>query len=263
MATDASIAVGDGCRLNWRADGSPDAPPLILSNSLGTTLDMWAPQVEPLTRRFRLIRYDTRGHGGSDQPPGAYGMDRLGRDVLELADALHLDRFNYCGLSIGGMVGQWLAARAPERVSRLILANTAAVMGPPSNWQTRIDAVRRDGMGAIADSVLQRWFTPAFRAAHPDRVAPVADMLRATDPAGYAGCCAAIRDMDLRAVGPLNRTPTLVIVGRDDPATPPALGRAIAEAAADARLVALDAAHLSNLEQPDAFTAAALDFLEP
>lgn len=256
------VTLPDGCRLAWRSDGSENAPPLLLSNSLGTTMDMWAPQVGPLSQRFRVIRYDKRGHGQSDAPPGAYSMDRLGRDVVELLDALGIERAHYLGLSIGGMTGQWLAARAPERLNRLILSNTAPYMGPPSNWQSRIDTVTRAGMGAIVDTVLNNWLTPAFREREPETVERVRRMFIATDPGGYAGCCAAIRDMDLRPYGPLNRNPTLVITGAHDPATPPENGRAIAEAAQDARLATLNAAHLSNLEQPDAFNALVLDFLD-
>lgn len=257
------VTLPDGCRLAWRSDGPIDAPPLVLSNSLGTNMDMWAPQVGRLSQRFRVIRYDKRGHGQSDAPPGAYSMDRLGRDVVELLDALGIERAHYCGLSIGGMTGQWLAARAPERLDRLILSNTAPYMGPPSGWQARIDTVTRDGMGAIVDAVLDRWLTPVFREREPATIDRVRRMFVATNAGGYAGCCAAIRDMDLRPYGPLNRTPTLVIAGAQDPATPPENGRAIAEAAQDARLVALDAAHLSNLEKVDDFNAAVLDFLDP
>ncbi|MDQ0507122.1 3-oxoadipate enol-lactonase [Xanthobacter agilis] len=255
------VTLGDGCRLAYRFDGPAEAPVLLLSNSLGTSFEMWAPQMPALTQRFRVLRYDSRGHGRSDAPAGAYGMDRLGRDVVELLDALGLDRVGFCGLSKGGMVGQWLGARAPERLDRLVLANTAAHMGPPSGWESRIGAVRAGGMAALADAAIARWFTPEFVARVPDQVASVRDMLLATPVEGYAACCAAIRDMDLRLTAPLIRVPTVVIAGAHDPATPPEQGRFLADAIPGARIVELDTAHLSNIEAPAAFTAALLDAL--
>lgn len=254
------LTLGDGCRLAVACDGDPAAPPLILSNSLGTDRAMWAPQLEPLARQFRVIRYDTRGHGASDAPAGAYGLDRLGRDVLELADALGLDRFAFCGLSLGGMTGQWLGVQAPARLTRLVIANSAPYMGPPSGWDARIGVVRGQGMAAIAEAVVERWFTPGFRA-DPANTTPTLATLLATDPQGYAGCCAAIRDMDLRPLLGLIRTPTLVIGGAQDPATPPEQTAALVEGIAGASCVMLEAAHLSNLEQPAAFTTALLDHL--
>ena len=255
-------AVGDRCRLAYRLDGPVDAPVLVLSNSLGTALEMWAPQLDALAARFRVLRYDGRGHGASDAPPGAYSLDRLGRDVVELLDALGLGRVHFCGLSLGGMLGQWLAVRAPERIERLVLANTAAYMGPPAGWQARIDTVRRDGMGAVAEATMERWFTAAFRAGSPGAVAAVRDRLLATSAEGYAGCCAAIRDMDLRPTAPLVARPTLLVAGAADPSTPPERSEEIARAiGAAARVVTLPAAHLSNVERPDDFTRAVLDFL--
>lgn len=255
--------MGDGCGIAYRFDGPEDAPVLLLSNSLGSTMDMWAPQVEPLSRYFRLLRYDSRGHGRSDVPQGAYSLDRLGRDVVELLDALGLERVHYCGVSKGGMVGQWLGFRAPERIDRLILSNTSAYMGPPPGWDARIVAVREGGMAALADAVVERWFTPAFRQPDNEVFANARTMILATDPAGYAGCCAAIRDMDLRPTAPLISRPTLVIAGTEDPATPPSDGEAIASAVPGARLATLPAAHLSNLERPDDYCAILLDFLRP
>ncbi|GJG88072.1 hypothetical protein tb265_32530 [Gemmatimonadetes bacterium T265] len=260
--TGTHVTVGDGCRLAYRLDGPAGAPVLLLVNSLGTTLDAWAPQAAAFAGRFRVLRYDARGHGASDVPPGAYSLDRLGRDAVELLDALGIARAHVCGLSLGGMVGQWLGARAPARVGRLVLACTAPYMGPPAGWQERIDAVLREGMGAVVDGVLGRWFTPGFRARSPGAVAPVRAMLLSAAPAGYAGCCAAIRDMDLRPTAPLVTVPVRLVAGVHDPVTPPEQAAAIARALpGGAEVVRLDAAHLANVEQPEAFARAVLDFL--
>lgn len=255
-----AIITGDGCRIAYRIEGRADAPVLLLSNSLGTTMAMWEPQMAAFTGRFRVLRYDSRGHGRSDAPAGSYSIDRLGRDAIELLDALGIGRVTFCGLSKGGMIGQWLGWRAPERLDRLILANTSAYMGPPEGWDARIRAVAAGGMAAMTGPVLQRWFRPAFLAAAPEAVAPVRAMLLATPPHGYAGCCAAIRDMDQRPVLPLVATPTLVIAGNADPATPIEHAEQLARGIAGARLVSLDAAHLSNVEQPAGFAGAVLDF---
>lgn len=261
MTGDRHIPMIDGCRIACRIEGRDDAPVLMLSNSLGTTMDMWAPQMAAWTQRFRVLRYDSRGHGGSDSPPGGYAMDRLGRDVVELLDALGLDRVHFCGLSKGGMVGQWLAVHAPDRLDRLILANTAAYMGPPSGWQGRIEGVLKDGMAPLAEASIARWFTPDFPASVPDAVAPIRAMLLANDPVGYAGCCAAIRDMDQRPTAPLNRTPTLVIAGGEDPSTSVADAAFLADAARDGELAVLPAAHLSNVECAQPFADAVAAFL--
>jgi 3-oxoadipate enol-lactonase len=234
---------------------------LLLSNSLGTDMEMWRPQLAQLSRDFRVLRYDQRGHGQSDAPVGAYSIDRLARDVLELLDALGLGVVDYCGLSLGGMVGQALAVRAGERLRRLVLANTSSSMGPPSAWDARITQVGRDGMTSLADASIVRWFTPDFVEAAPQPVAVVRDMLLHTSPTGYAGCCAAIRDMDLGPVLPLIAVPTLVISGRADPATPPAHAEKLRDRIAQSRLVELDGAHLSNVEAPAAFARAVSEFL--
>ena len=257
------VTVGDGCRIAYRFDGPNDRPVLLLSNSLGTNLGMWEPQVAAFTQRFRVLRYDSRGHGASDAPPGAYSMDRLGRDAVELLDALGLERAHVCGVSKGGMVGQWLGFRAPERVNRLVLANTAPYMGPPSGWQQRIETVLREGMAPIAAGSAARWFTPEFQARAPDVVQSVLEVLRSISPGGYAGCCAAIRDMDLRPTAALIAPPTLIIAGTRDPSTPPEDAEALARAMRRSpRLVKVEAAHLSNVEQPEAFARAVLAFLE-
>lgn len=256
-----SLLTGDGCRIAWRFDGPADAPVLLLSNSLGTDMHMWAPQMATWSRSLRVLRYDSRGHGQSDAPPGAYSMDRLGRDVVELLDALDLTKVHFCGLSKGGMVGQWLAIRAPERLERLVLANTSAYMGPPSNWDARIQGVLNDGMAPLAEASIDRWFTRAFIERGADAIAPIRDMLLATSPPGYAGCCAAIRDMDMRPTVALIERPTLIIGGSHDPATPPPHTEALARAIKGARVTMLGAAHLANVELPEQFGQAVLDFL--
>ncbi len=254
------VTTGDGCRLAYRLDGPKGAPVLLLSNSLGTTMDMWAAQLPILAERFRVLRYDSRCHGQSQVPAGSYSMDRLGRDVIELLDALAVPAVSFCGVSQGGMVGQWLGIRAPDRLSRLVIANSSPFMGPPSDWDARVALVLARGTGAIADAVVERWFTAAFRA-DPANVAAILAAFRAIDATGYAGCCAAIRDMDNRRLLRLISTPTLVIGGSDDPATPPPHSELLAASIAGATLVMLPAAHLSNVEQPALFNAALLDHL--
>jgi 3-oxoadipate enol-lactonase len=261
MTAPAFITTGDGCRIAWRFDGPKNAPVLLLSNSLGTTMAMWAAQIDAFTRDFRVLRYDSRGHGASDVPPGAYSLDRLGRDAIELLDALDIATIHFCGLSKGGMVGQWLGVRAPERIDRLILCNTSPYMGPPGGWDDRIAAVVGGGMAAIGDAVIERWFTPGFRASGDPAPDAIRTQLLATDPKGYAGCCAAIRDMDMRQIATLIDRPTLVIGGDADPATPVEHSLALAGTIPGAALEILHAAHLSNVEQPAAFTRAALTFL--
>ena len=242
-------------------DGAADAPVLVLSNSLGTNLSMWEPQMAELSRGFRVLRYDTRGHGESSVTPGSYSIERLGRDVVALLDRLAIESAHFCGLSLGGMTGMWLAIHAPTRVFRLALCNTAAYMAPADLWNGRIDQVRGGGMDAIVESVLARWFTPAFLARSPDIAASVRQMVLATPADGYIACCAAIRDMDQREAIAGISAPTLVIAGTHDPATPPADGRFIADRIEGARYVELPAAHLSNIEAARDFTAALLDFL--
>jgi 3-oxoadipate enol-lactonase len=234
-------------------DGRDDAPPLVLSPSLGSTLAMWEPQVGALSATHRVIRYDHRGHGGSLAPPPPYALADLGEDALALLDALGVERVDWCGLSLGGMVGMWLAAHAPERIGRLALCCTSAQLGTPASWAERIDAVRAGGTEGVADAGVGRWLTDGFAAAHPDVVAWLRGMIAATDDDGYLGCCQAIASMDLRPVLERIRAPTLVIAGADDPSTPPEHAERIAAGIPGARLEVLaDAAHLANVQQPDA-----------
>ena len=244
-------------------EGPEDAPVLVLSNSLGTALGMWDDQAPALRERFRLLRYDIRGHGGSSAPPGPYEMADLGRDVVRLLDGLGIGRASFCGLSVGGMTGMWLAAEKPERVERLFVCCTSALLGPKSLWDGRIETVRTKGMAALVDGVVERWLTPAFRSENPETVEKLAGMLRSTDPEGYAGCCAAIRDMDLRGRLGSIRAPTLVISGADDPATPPEHGELISDSIPGARFeVVAGASHLANIERPEEIKDLILDHLE-
>ncbi|HRJ70224.1 MAG TPA: 3-oxoadipate enol-lactonase [Beijerinckiaceae bacterium] len=246
---------------HYRLDGPENAPVLMLSNSLGTDLGMWDQQVEAWSKTYRVLRYDSRGHGRSVVSDGPYSIARLGQDALAIMMELGVKKTHWCGLSKGGMVGQWLLTHAPERIGRAVLANTACVMGPPGLWNDRIRTVMSRGMGPVADALADRWFTRKFQAAHPKTVAKFVETMRAQNPKGYAGCCAAIRDMDQSETIRSVRNPVLVIAGSADPATPPARAQAIAERIKGAKLVTLDAAHLSNVEQPQAFARAVQDFL--
>jgi 3-oxoadipate enol-lactonase len=253
---------GSTVEVHHLLEGPEDAPVLVLSNSLGTTLTMWDEQAPALSERFRLLRYDHRGHGRSPVPPGPYKIEDLGRDVLVLLDRLEVERFSFCGLSIGGMVGMWVAAEAPERVERLVLCCTSSRFAPDV-FDSRARTVRAAGVDAIAAAVVERWFTPAFRVSRPDVIEWARRMLLGTPAEGYAGCCEAIRDMDLSGrLGGIG-APTLVIAGADDPAAPPEDAERIRDSVPDARLVIVpEAAHLANVEQPEAITRAVLEHLD-
>jgi 3-oxoadipate enol-lactonase len=222
---------------------------------------MWEPQMLQLEQHFRILRYDTRGHGRSSVTPSDYTIEQLGGDVLGLLDALGLERVHFCGLSMGGMIGIWLGVHAPERLHRLVLCNTAAGIGTKEMWNARIAVVRKDGMRSVAAAVIERWFTPEFRSAFPQKVAQAQQMLENSPPEGYASSCAAIRDMDQRdAVGRI-AVPTLVIHGGKDPVTSTADTQFLINQIPGVASVELNAAHLSNVEQPETFTEAVISFL--
>lgn len=248
-------------KLHYAIDGAGDAPVLVLSNSLGTTMDMWLPQLPSLTEHFRVLRYDTRGHGQSDVTPGPYCMAQLGGDVVALLDHLKFPRVHFCGLSMGGMTGMWLGIHHPARIERLVLCNTSAAIGVPEMWNARITQVRQGGMAAVTDAVLDRWFTADFLAHAPAQVERVKGMLAKTSVDGYVANCAAVRDMDQRADLGRIATPTLVIGGKFDKSTPPEHGELIARSIPGARYVELNAAHLSNWEVAQAFTQQVMNFL--
>jgi 3-oxoadipate enol-lactonase len=234
--------------IHYALEGPSESPVLVFSNSLGANFSMWDAQVSALRKRFRVLRYDTRGHGQSSFTPGPYSIEQLAKDVIALLDALHLDRVHFCGLSMGGMIGMWLGAHASERLNHLVLCNAGAKIGTTETWNARIEAVRKNGMTSVASAVVERWFTPAFRQKATGTIANTLKMLEETNPDGYAACCAAVRDFDFREQVSNIRLPTLVISGAHDPATPPADGRFLAHQIPGARYVELDAAHLSNLE---------------
>ncbi len=255
------VAAADGSPIHYSLDGPQDAPVLMLSNALGVDLAMWEAQLPALTA-YRLLRYDTRGHGRSGAPAGEYSLYQLGRDALALLDAVGAQQTVFCGLSMGGAIGQWLAIQAPERLNGLVLASTAAVFGAPDVWRQRIDAVMQQGVAPLVPGILARWFTAGYREREPEQVARVESMLTVCSAVGYAGCCAALRDTDLR--GELYRiaTPTLIIGGSSDTGTPPERVKEFADGIDGASLMMLDAAHLSNIEQAADFNAAVTAFLE-
>jgi 3-oxoadipate enol-lactonase len=256
-----NISTSDGESIACYIEGPEDADIVMLANSLGTDHRLWAPQMPVLTSHFRVLRYDARGHGASTVPQGEYTLDRLGADALDVLDALGIGHVSFSGISLGGMVGQWLAIHASQRLRSLALCNTSAYMGPLEAWQTRIATVRARGMSAMVQPVLERWFTPEFLSREPEAVRVTRNALLSTSPTGYAGCCAAIRDMDLRQLGSKITVPTLIIGGAFDPATPPAHAEALHAQISGSRLVMLPAAHLSNLEVPEEFTKQLFEFM--
>jgi 3-oxoadipate enol-lactonase/4-carboxymuconolactone decarboxylase len=254
----------DNVRLFYRLEGNHQRPVLVLAHSLGLDHNLWDRQVADLLPHFRILRYDTRGHGASEAPPGDYSIEQLGLDVLVLADALGVPTFAFCGISLGGFVGQWLGARAYGRVNHLILANTSPHAGPASNWEARKQTVLGKGMSAIGDMFLERSFSPETLARGEPSVESLHRTFLGTNPAGYAGCCAAVRDMNQTALLRDIRVPTLVIGGDKDVATPwEGHGEVLAREIHGSRAIRLPAAHLSNVERPRSFTAALFDFLLP
>lgn len=247
--------------VHYELSGSPGRPTLLFANSLGTSFHVWDAQAEALGGRFRILRYDMRGHGLTDCPPGPYTIAQLADDARALLDVLQIERVHVCGLSIGGMVAQRLASAAPDRVLSLALCDTANRIGPPGRWDDRVAAVAKGGLEGIADAVLKVWFTGDFLAERPAEVRGMANMLLRTPAEGYIGCCLALRDADLRDDDAKIDCPTLVVVGDQDVATPPAAARELSEAIAGARLEVLArAAHIPTVEQPAALNRLLGDF---
>lgn len=254
----------DDRSLYYRFDGTDERPVIVLSHSLGLNHQMWDAQTADLLPHFRILRYDIRGHGASASPAGDYTIAELGADVLALTDALNIRQFAFCGLSLGGMIGQWLAVNAPDRLTKLVLANTSARLIHRQSMEDRRRTVLDKGMPAVIDIVIPRFFSQRMLASDSPHVEWARQTLSSTNPVGYAGCCAAIRDMDQTAILGSIRVPTLLIVGDHDVPMPWAEhGDVLAKAIRGARVVRLPAGHISNLEEPQAFTAALLHFLLP
>jgi 3-oxoadipate enol-lactonase len=251
----------DGCRLAFSVEGRADAPTLVLSNSLGTDRSLWDRQIDALADRYRVLLYDTRGHGKSDAPGGDYAIERLGQDVLSLMDATGVAVAHVCGISIGGMTALWLGANAPKRVGRLVLANTAARIGSIELWTERMQVAATEGLNQLTEGAMARWFTKAFRTAEPETIARMRATMAQTKVAGYLGCCAALRDADLRGLASQVRAKCLVVTGLHDVSTPHAAGMWLAETIPLAELRMLDAAHLSNIERAAEFNAGVVRFL--
>jgi 3-oxoadipate enol-lactonase len=254
------VTTDDGCRLHV-VPGLPDKTPIVFSNSLGTDVGLFDDQIDAFKSDRAVWRYDTRGHGRSDVPRGDYSVERLGKDLLAVIDATSAPRVDICGVSIGGLTALWAAIHAPDRVRRVIFANTAALLGNEALWNERIRLVRADGMRPLAQTTMTRWLTEKFRTARPEVVDKFRTTIERTSPDGYVGCCAALRDADLRPHAAAVKCPTLVVTGRHDPATPPADGQWLAGQIPGARLVELDSAHLSNVERAAEFNAAVRDFI--
>lgn len=256
------IDAGDGCLLNVSVDGRGDGPALILSNSLGCSLQMWEPQMAAFAREFRVVRYDRRGHGQSNVPPGPYSFQRFGEDVLAILDALNIERAHFCGLSMGGMVAQWLGAHAGDRIDKIILANTTCYYPDPGNWHKRIEAIRNGGIAAVADTVVSGWLTSEFREREPAIAQRMKAMLLASPVAGYLACCEVLSTLDQRALLPQIKSSVLVIAGLHDQGANLAAHEYLRSNIPKADLTVLDAAHISNVEQPHAFAHAVIGFLQ-
>ncbi|MBO4122381.1 alpha/beta fold hydrolase [Cupriavidus gilardii] len=261
MQAFSTFTTSDAQRIAYRLEGEAGRPVLMLSNSIATDMSMWDGVMPHLLERFRVLRYDMRGHGASDVPAGGYSLDRLGRDALELMDALQLERVHFLGLSLGGMVAQWLGIHAPERIDHLVLAHTAAYLGPASEWEPRIQAILAATPGETADAFLANWFPAEMREKNDPAIHPFREVLLKTDARGIAGALAAVRDMDMRKTIALIARPTLVLGGKFDTVTRAEHSEEIAAAIPAAKLVLLPAVHMSNVEMPQVFRMALDSFL--
>ena len=259
-STQGRVGTGDAS-LYYRIDGPDDGPPVLLINSLGSALDLWSAQVEAWSNRFRVIRYDTRGHGQSGVPQGEYSIADLGNDAVRVLDALGIERAHICGISIGGLTTMWIGSNRGDRVRSLVIANTAAKVGTPERWIERVARVRNEGLTAIADLNMTTWFTPEFRAKSPETVRRLHRMVASSNPDGYIGCCAVLRDTDLRPGLKRITAPALVIGGSLDATTPVADAEFIREQIPGALQLNLPSAHLSNVECAAVFSRMAGAFL--
>jgi 3-oxoadipate enol-lactonase len=253
--------MSDGARIDYSIAGAPTAPTLLFINSIATTRDLWARQVPRFSKSFRVITYDTRGHGFSQVTAGDYTIEQLARDALAILDDAGVESAHVCGISLGGLTAMWLGVNAPRRVQSLVLANTAARIGSVEMWTERIAFVRQQGMAALADITMPRWFTDSFRAREPQTLEQFRSMVASCSKDGYLACCAALRDEDLREAIAAISCPVLCIAGSADPATPPEALRFIHQQIAGSTMLLLDAAHLTNVEQDRAFTNALTEFI--
>jgi len=248
-------------KIHYELAGPENAPVVVFSNGLGTTLRMWEPQLQALTKHFRVLRTDTRGHGQSGVTPGPYNMEQLGWDVVHTLDALKIDRAHFCGLSLGGMIGMFLGVHAPERFQKLVFCNTAAKIGTAESWNTRIQNVQTGGITAVSNTVFERWLTADYRSAHPAESQRILAMLESANTEGYIACCAALRDADFRNDIAKIRVPCLAVAGTQDLTSPPAELQFLVNAIPGAGYVELPAAHVSNIEAAEEFTKHVLQFL--
>jgi len=248
-------------RIHYELEGPQTAPVLVFSHPLGTDLTMWDGQVADFGKKFRVLRYDKRGHGASSSPAGPYTIEQMGHDAIALLDCLKFKKVTYCGLSIGGQTGMWLGVNAPERLNKLILSNTAAKIGSDDGWNTRIDAVSKGGVKSVSKIVLDRWFTPEFQAKAQAEVEKIRIVFEHSNASGYIACCEAVKTFDFREKVSGVRVPTLVIAGTHDPATTPTDTKFISDRIAGSKFVELNASHLSNVEQREKYSAAVADFL--
>jgi 3-oxoadipate enol-lactonase len=263
VTTEISFIEAAGVRFRVKQDGPIGGPPLIFSNSLGAKLEMWDAQVAYFASRFRVIRYDVRGHGETSAPHGPYSIGMLSQDALRILDALHIHKADWVGCSMGGMVGMYLLTHHRERIGKAVLGNTAAYMGPPhTDWNARIRIAHAEGMAPIAEAMKLRWFTKRFNESNPEEVKRITDQVREATVTGYAGCGGAIRDMDQREAIRSITNPVLVLIGGEDPATVPAMGELMARNIPGAKKVVIPAAHISNCEIPEEYNAAIAPFLE-
>jgi 3-oxoadipate enol-lactonase len=257
-----NYADSGGVRLAYDVSGPAGAPPLLLVNSIGATRTvLWRRQVPELATRFRVITYDTRGHGESAVPPGEYTLDNLGQDAVAVLDAVGIDTAHVCGISMGGITAMWLGIHAASRVRSLVAANTAARIGSLQSWGDRIALVKAEGLAGVAEQAMPRWFTQDFRDRDPGTIEQFKAMVRSIPPAGYLGCCAALRDADLRDAVSAIAAPTLAITGALDVLTPPEALAFVHAQVTGSRLIALDCAHISNVDKSDEFNAAVMSFI--
>jgi 3-oxoadipate enol-lactonase len=250
-----------GCPIHYEVEGDEKKPVLMFCNSLGATLHMWDVQMPQALQHFRVVRYDRRGHGKSGVPAGPYNMEMLGRDALAVLDAAKIEKTNWCGLSMGGMVGMWMGAKAPDRVNKLILSNTSAHFENKQIWNDRIKTVQEKGLSAVVQGTLERWFTKDFRDNHPQKVKSIADMFLATKPEGFIACGQAVRDMDHREIIKSIKAPTMVIAGKQDAGTTVEMAELVRKSIPGASMTLFDAAHIANIECQHDYTDAVIGFL--